>query len=57
MVKEKSVTKVIRIPQKMWQRCEKLISKGEFATESELIRTALRDLLNKYEGEESGKRV
>ena len=49
MLGEKSVVKNIRIPKGMWERCEKLLNEGEFATESELIRAALRDLLKKYE--------
>jgi len=32
----------------MWEKCEELVKRGEFATESELIRAALRELLKQY---------
>ncbi|MHA1288062.1 MAG: ribbon-helix-helix domain-containing protein [Candidatus Thorarchaeota archaeon] len=49
MVRGKTIQKNIRIPEKMWERCQELIDQGEFATDTELVRAALRELLKKYE--------
>jgi len=39
------VLKNVKIPKPMWKDCEKLIKLGKYASDSELIRDALRKLL------------
>jgi len=41
------VQKNIKIPKPMWEACKELIDRGVYVSDSELIRTAIRLLLEK----------
>lgn len=48
-MREKWVFKTIRIPIQMYQRIQELRKRLDYASDSELIRAAIREFLNKHE--------
>jgi len=45
MSEEEFITKSFRINKRLWENCEKLIKRGIYASDSELVRDAIRKLL------------